>query len=164
MEDFRLQAVGGMAGAIDAWEMGICTKLLAKCGSWVGAGKQAFRQLNLLKDSYLRMTYSCPPSTTIPALQALAGVWYIEHKVALEKVCLTTTILHCRERNNYAKELLEEELFHGWPGMTKEVQNICTEIGLPDATRQYVSRAQAKKVIENHNHRTVKKNGGKLQV
>ena len=36
MEDFRLQAVGGMAGAIDIWEMSICTKLLAYCGSWVG--------------------------------------------------------------------------------------------------------------------------------
>ena len=110
MEDFRLQAVGGMAGAIDLWEMGICTKLLANCGSWVGASKQAFKQLNLLQDSYLRMTYSCPPSTPIPALRALAGVWDIEHKVALEKVCLITTILHCREKNNYARELLEEEL------------------------------------------------------
>ena len=77
--------------------------------------------------------------------------------MALEKVCLITTILNCRERNNYARELLEEELFHGWPGITKEVQNICTEMGLPDATRQYVSRAQAKEEIENHNHRTVKK-------
>ena len=27
MEDFRLQAVGGMAGAIDVWELGICKKL-----------------------------------------------------------------------------------------------------------------------------------------
>ena len=37
------------------------------------------------------------------------------------------------------------------------VQNICTEMGLTDAARQYVSRAQAKEEIENHNHRTVKK-------
>ena len=41
MEDFRLQAVGGMAGAIDVWEMGICTKLLANCGTWVAIGKKA---------------------------------------------------------------------------------------------------------------------------
>ena len=103
------------------------------------------------------MTYSCPPSTPIPALRALAGVWDIEHKVALEKVCLITTILNCREKNNYARELSEEELFHGWPGITKEVQNICKEMGLPDATCQYVSRTQVKEEIENHNHRTVKK-------
>jgi hypothetical protein len=74
MEDFRLQAVGGMAGAIDVWEMGICAKLLANCGSWVAIGKEAFKQLNQLQDSYLRMTYSCPPSTPLPALRALAGL------------------------------------------------------------------------------------------
>ena len=33
MEDFWLQAVGGMAGAIDVWELGICNKLLANGGS-----------------------------------------------------------------------------------------------------------------------------------
>ena len=55
MEDFRLQVVGGMAGAIDVWEMGICAKLLASCGSWVGCGKPASRQLNQLQDSNLRM-------------------------------------------------------------------------------------------------------------
>ena len=48
MEDFRLQAVGGMAGAIDVWEMSICTKLLANCGSWVGMGKAAFKQVTQL--------------------------------------------------------------------------------------------------------------------
>ena len=67
IEDFRLQAVGGMAGAIDVWEMGISPKLLANSGSWVGAGKPAFRQLNQLQDSYLRMVYTYPPSTIIPS-------------------------------------------------------------------------------------------------
>ena len=88
MEDFRLQAVVGMAGAIDVWELGISKKLLANCGSWVAIGKPAFKQLNQLQDSYLRMVYSCPPSTPIPSLRALAGIWDLEHKVALEKVCL----------------------------------------------------------------------------
>ena len=73
MEDFRLQAVGGMAGSIDVWEMGVSTKLLANCGSWVACGKIAFKQLNLLQNSYLRMVYACPPSTPVPALRALAG-------------------------------------------------------------------------------------------
>ena len=157
MEDFRLQAVGGMAGAIDVWEMGICTKLLANCGSWVGVGKPALRQLNQLQDSYLRMVYSCPPSTPIPSLQALAGVWDIEHKIALEKVCLITTILHCRSEKNYVKELLIEDILHGWVGITKEVQDICKEMGLPDATKEYISREKAKDAIELHNHSTVKK-------
>ena len=33
MEDFRMQAVGGMAGAWDLWESAIIPSLLANCGS-----------------------------------------------------------------------------------------------------------------------------------
>ena len=145
-----------MAGAIDVWEMGICTKLLANCGSWVACGKPAFRQLNLLQDSYLRMVYSCPPSTPIPALRALAGVWDMEHKVALEKLCLVTTVLHNRNENTYAKELLQEELLHSWGGITQEVKTICKEMGLPDATNQFVGRSEAKEALSLHHLRILK--------
>ena len=75
MEDFWLIALGGMAGAIDVREMELCAKLLANCGSWVGISKLALKQLNQLQESYLRIVYSCPSSTPIPALRALVGVW-----------------------------------------------------------------------------------------
>ena len=80
------------------------------------------------------MTLSCPPSTPLPALRALSGLWDMEHKVAMEKVCLVTTILHNRDKMNYARELMMEELSMGWGGITQEVQNICKEMGLKDAT------------------------------
>ena len=35
LSDFRMQAIGGMAGAWDMWEMQMISKLLANCGSWV---------------------------------------------------------------------------------------------------------------------------------
>ena len=81
-----------MAGAVDVLEIGISTNLLANSGSWVGVGKTAVKQLNNIQDSYLRMVHSCPPTNHIPSPQALAGVWDMEHKVALEKICLVTTI------------------------------------------------------------------------
>ena len=81
----------------------------------------------------------------------------MEHKVALEKICLVTTIIHCRDSKNYARQLLEEELLHGWMGITREVQDICKDMYLPDATQVYVSREKAKEAIELHNHTTVKK-------
>ena len=86
MENFLLQAVGGMAGGVDVLDMGISIKLLANSGSRVGVGKAAFKQLNNIQDSYLRMVHSCPPTNPIPSLQALAGVWDMEHKGALEKI------------------------------------------------------------------------------
>ena len=113
--------------------------------------------VNELQNFYLRMTYSCPPSTTIPALRALAGLWDMEHKVAMEQVYLTTTIMHNRDDQNYAKEILKEEMFQGWAGITTEVQTICREMRLPDATKQYVSRDKIKEAMCYHNLATVKK-------
>ena len=69
IEDFRLQAIGGMAGAIDVWEVGICAKLLGNCGSWVGIGEKALKHLNQLQESYLRMVYYAPR----PAERSEAG-------------------------------------------------------------------------------------------
>ena len=156
IEDFRLQAVGGTAGAIDVWEMVICSKLLANCGSWLGIGKPAFKLLNQLKDSYLRMDYSCPPTTPIPALHALAGVWEMKHKVALEKVCLVSDTLHRRQEQNYARELLAEELAQGWPGITREVKAICRQMGLPDATEKYLYRKEVKEATPYHHLNIIK--------
>ena len=39
MEDFRMQAIVGLAGAWDIWETAIVPSLLANCGSWVLANK-----------------------------------------------------------------------------------------------------------------------------
>ena len=60
IEDFRMQAVGGMAGAWDIWQTAIIPSLLANCGNWVEIGKQTFNSLNELQYKYLRMIYSCP--------------------------------------------------------------------------------------------------------
>ena len=131
-------------------------KLLANCGSWVKIGNPAVKQLNQIQDSYLRMVYSCPPSTPIPSLRALAGVWDMQHKVALEKICLVATILHGREDDNYARELLEEELAQGWPGITKEVEELCNVMGLEDATKKYLTRSEVKDSLEFHHSQVLK--------
>ena len=67
MEDFRMQAIVGMAGAWDIWETAIVPSLLANCGSWVGIGKDIYHSLNELQFKYIRSIYSCPPSTPLIA-------------------------------------------------------------------------------------------------
>ena len=46
MEDFRMQAIGGMAGAWDLWKAGICASLLANSGTWVKLEKEDIKKLN----------------------------------------------------------------------------------------------------------------------
>ena len=45
----------------------------------------------------------------------------------------------------------------GWPGITKEVQDICRDIGLPDATLKYISRKEIKEAMCYHHLGILKK-------
>ena len=107
MEDFRMQAVGGMSGAWTIWERAICPNLLNNCGTWVALGQNAIKTLNKFQNEYLRCTYACPPSTPLPALRAMAGMLGMEHCVWLEKVSLVTSVLSCNpDQDSYAREML----------------------------------------------------------
>ena len=125
-----MQAVGGMMGAWDIWEMAIVPKLLANCGSWVEISKSAIKQLEETQNLYCRLVFSCPSSTPKPALRGESGLTDMSHRVMLEKVCLITSILFKNEeQESYARELLQEQLARGWPGITQEVEDICRRIG-----------------------------------
>ena len=65
----------------------------------------------------------------------------------MEKVCLVTSVLFKHnEDDNYARELLQEQLAMGWGGLTREVEEICSTVGLPNACTQFISR---EKVLEH---------------
>ena len=141
IEDFRMQAVGGMAGAWDLWETAIIPSLLANCGSWVGIGKSIYHTLNELQYTYLRMIYSCPPSTPLLALRTQAGMMDCQNRIAVEKVCLVARILHTdKDKQNLCREVLQVQMAMGWPGLVKEVKEICSTVGLSDVTQKYLYR------------------------
>ena len=157
MSDYQMQAMGGMAGAWDIWERAILPSLLSNCGSWMGMTRKIKNLLNEQQNMYLRMIYSCPPSTPLLALRTQAGMLDMEHRVWVEKVCLVARLLHpLDEKENLCRELLQEQLAQGWPGLTKEVQEICCTLGLPDVTQHYLSRNQVVECIECYSMKIAK--------
>ena len=65
----------------------------------------------------------------------------MEHRIWVEKVSLVSRILHSsREEENLCREVLQVQVAMGWPGMTREVKEICKEDGLPDVTEKYLYR------------------------
>ena len=67
MEDYKLQAIAGMEGAWILWERAILQTLLSGCGGWIGIGKKIYEKLDGIQNEYLKMIYSCPPTTPNPA-------------------------------------------------------------------------------------------------
>jgi hypothetical protein len=158
MKDFRMQVIGGMQGACEIWERAIIPSLLANCGSWVGISKTALKTLDGLQNLFCRLAFSCPGSTPLPALRGQAGLQDMEHRVMTEKVSIVTKILHGTgdQEENYAREILQEQLFNGWDGITKAVQEICERVGLPNACHQYDSKEEIKTAMQLSNAKALK--------
>ena len=102
-----------------------------------------------LHNLFCRLVYSCPGSTPLPALCGEAGLLSMGHRVMAEKVCLVTRILHSTDESeeNYAREILTEQLANAWDGLSKEVEEICSRVGLPNACTQYVHREEVMEAI-----------------
>ena len=67
------------------------------------------QKLDEIQNEYLRLIYSCPPSTPKPALRSQAGMPNMKHRIWLEKVSLVSSILHTKlDQDNYAREILNE--------------------------------------------------------
>ena len=115
IEDFRLQAITGMEGAWIIWERSIIPTLLTGCGSWIGIGRKIYDKVDEIQNEYLRMIYSCPPSTPKPSLRSQAGMLDSKHRIWIEKVCVLAKILHNKkeQEENYAREVLREQLDQG---------------------------------------------------
>jgi hypothetical protein len=163
MEDFRIQAIGGMAGAWDLWEAGICSSLLANCSTWVKISTDTIKKLNQFQNQYLRLIYSCPPSTPLPALRSQAGMLGVEQRIYLEKINLVAVILHRTDPSNYSRLILEEQILMGWEGLAMEAKELCAMLGLPDVTKKDIGRRDIKEAVMYNNIMCIKKEMEPLQ-
>ena len=158
IEDFRLQAITGMEGAWILWERSILPTLMAGCGSWIGVGQKTYEKLDEIQSEYLRMIYSCPPSTPKPSLRSQAGMLSSKHRIWLEKICVVGEIFHKKgeQEENYAREVLKEQIEQGWEGLTKEVSEICQLAGLPNICEKFIHRKEVLDAMEVHHMKEVK--------
>ena len=55
IEDFRMQAVGGILGAWDLWNTAILPSLIANCGTWTELPTKAVDLCDELHNLFLRI-------------------------------------------------------------------------------------------------------------
>ena len=76
-----------------------------------------------------------------------------EIRIAVEKVCLMARILHSdKEKEN----LCREELAMGWPGIMKEVKEICWAVDLDDVTNKWIHREKVKEYVQYYDMKCAK--------
>ena len=115
VEDFRVQAVGGMEAAIDIYESCIVPSLIANCATWLEIQKESEDRLDDLQDLFGRVLLKMPQSTPRLAIRGALGLLGSKWRVYQEKVLLVKAIKE-QEDGCLAKEVLEEQVRMGCQG------------------------------------------------
>ena len=69
-----MQALGGMQGAWDLWELAIVPSLLKNCGVWTEISKATEDVLEELQNSFVRRMLHVPVSTPKDSLLSETGL------------------------------------------------------------------------------------------
>ena len=128
--------------------------------------KHTEERLDALQDLFGRVLLQIPQSTPKLAARAALGLLGCKWRVWEAKVLLVVTIRE-QEENCLAREVLDEQVRMDWPGLAREVQQICQEVGLPDATNPNtrLQREAVKEAISINHHQHLKETmaGKKLE-
>ena len=79
----------------------------------------------------------------------------MKFRIWKQKVLLVMKI-RCQDRG-LAKEILDEQVAMGWPGLTKEVEEICEEIGVKNASKEIISKEELEEAIFYADYNEMKK-------
>ena len=122
-----MQAVGGVESAIDLYKKCIVPSLLANCSTWTEIEKQKEKRLDATKSLFGGVLLQVPQSSPRLATQAALGLLGMEWRICEEKILLVLAIWG-QEDSCLAKYVLRQQVRMGWPGLGRDVRNICQKM------------------------------------
>lgn len=123
VEDFRMQVIGGIESAIDLYESCIVPSLLANCSTWTEIKESTEKRPDATQDLFGRVLLQVPQSSPRLATRAALGLLGMKWRVWQEKIPLVLAIWG-QEENCLAREVLNEQVRMGWPGLGREVSDL----------------------------------------
>ena len=157
VNDWRCRAAGGLDTAVMLWESCCVPSILHGAATWVEMSARTVRRLNKLQNWFLRLVLQVGPGTPLPALLWDSGMLDMELRVWREKVMLAHHLQGLGE-DTLARQVWEEQVAQQWPGLAKEVDDICTQLGVESVTTTRLEVHQYRKVVTTACHRKNEEN------
>ena len=147
VKDYRAQRVGGFTTAILLWESCAIPSLLYNCSTWVRMGRKEEEALAEIQDFYMRLALGAGPGAAKLSLRADFGVKNIKLRIWREKIML---IHHIRRLNEeaLASEIYREQVRNNWPGLAREVEDICEQLGIENVNETVLGKTQFSKLVD----------------
>ena len=151
VNDWRCRGAGGLDSASMLWEACCIPSILHGAGTWVEMGPRSTRRLNKLQNWFLRLVLQVGPGTPLPALLWDQGMLDMEMRVWREKLVLAHHITGMDEES-LARQMYEEQLAQQWPGLAREVEEICDKLGIQNVNSCRLDAKEFRKVVTSACH------------
>ena len=152
VEDFKMQAIGGMMAAWELWEKAMLPSLLSGAGTWVGITEKEIEKCDKLQDMFWRVMLEVPESCPKVALRAETRMIGMKHRIWEQKLLLTKQIKNL-DPSYLSKRIYEEQRTNEWPGLVMEAKEICQELEIPDVNVNIISDRDIKRAVLEHHDR-----------
>ena len=155
VEEYQMQAFGGLMAARDLWERALIPSLLSGAGTWAGECKDAISLCDQLQNFFWRVVLKVPESCPKVALRCETGMLGMKWRVWEMKIFLLMRIRNHSE-DTLCRQIYEEGKSKGWPGLGQEVKEICEIINIPDVNEVSLPKTVIKKAVFDHHHTEMK--------
>ena len=152
IEDYCMQAMGGLVAAWELWERALIPSLLAGAGTWLGDISEAVTLCNSIQNFYWKIILKLPNSVPKLALKCETNMVDILWRVWEEK-CLLLNRIKSLPDGSLAKQIYLEAESRGWPGLGQEVRQICEAIGIPDLNKNLIRKTDIQKAIRTSHYK-----------
>ena len=147
VEDFRMQMVGGSMSAFDLWEAAVLPALLYNSETWVEITQNTVDNLEKLQHYFVRLLLQVPESTPKPALLSETGLLSMKYRIWTRKLTFVNTIKNM-PKGTLAKQIFDEQVKRGWPGLAREASEICQVLDIPNIVRKDVRKTEWEKLVK----------------
>ena len=156
IEDFQMQAMGGMMAAWELWERSLVPKLLSGAGTWFGGEcKEAVKICDDLQNFYWRVMLKVPESCPKLALRCEPRMIGMKWRLWEQKILLLLRVKQ-QDKTTLSRQVYEEGMVRGWAGLGAEVREICKTIQIPDVNEKSITKAEVKNAIFAHHYKDMK--------
>ena len=104
-------------------------------------------RLDSIQNIFVKTLLHLPDSTPSLALRAIMGMQGMQWLIWEQKLLLILAIRRLEE-HNLARQIFNQKLTEGLPGLSDEASKICLELRIPDVCREEVSKEDIKEEIE----------------
>ena len=146
VKDLRSEVIGGFSSGLKLFEACVVPGLLYNAGTWTDIPKAAVDKLEDFMLWYIRMLFQTGPGALKVGLRAETGMLSMEFRIWREKVTLGLPLSHL-PLEALGRQVWDEQVFHGWPGLAKEVEQICQELRVEQVADWDLSSQKYREVV-----------------